>query len=238
MGIKLKRQKPRNFLLSFFYRLDRLIPLSSRKKIRLYLNLEWIFDRLAHEASFKVYAPHEHPIRTKSASFILQQIRPGSIVLDLGCDLGDIAYIIAGKAKEVVGIDYSERAINIAKQRYNRPNLSFVHGEALEYLGSNQKKFDTLILSHILEHLDEPEQFLRKFKDFFEQIYIELPDFDRHYLNQYRLDLGLELVYSDNDHVSEFDRYELNTMLEKCNIEVIRSEYMYGVQKLWCKVLK
>lgn len=235
MGIKLNRKKSKLFILSFCYRIHKLIPLSNKKKFRLYLNLEWIFDRLAHEMSFKVYSPEMHPVRTKSKDFILQKISSESVVLDLGCNLGDIAFIIAEKAKEVVGIDYNSTAIAEANRVYKRENLAFIYGEALEYLERREKKFDTLILSHILEHLDNPGEFLFKFKDYFEWIYIELPDFDKYYLNQYRVDQKLELVYSDSDHVTEFDRYELMELLEKCQIEIVRSEYIYGLQKLWCK---
>jgi SAM-dependent methyltransferase len=173
----------------------------------------------------------------RSREFILQQITDKSVVLDLGCNNGEIADMIAEKAAEVVGIDYLELPVLRARERYKRPNLSFVHAEALEYLKKNAQRFDTLILSHILEHLDEPEEFLKRFKDFFQWIYIELPDFDRHYLNQYRKDMGLKLIYTDDDHVSEFDRYELNEILQRCNLEVVRSEYIYGLQKLWCKTV-
>ena len=235
MGIKLNRKKSKLFILSFFYRIHKLLPLSNKRKFRLYLNLEWIFDRLAHEMSFKIYSPETHPVRTKSKDFILQKISSESVVLDLGCNLGDIGFVIAEKAKEVVGIDYNAKAIAEANRVYKRENLTFICGEALQYLEKREKKFDTLILSHILEHLDNPDEFLFKFKDYFEWIYIELPDFDKYYLNHYRLDQKLELVYTDSDHVTEFDRYELMDLLEKCQIEIVRSEYIYGLQKLWCK---
>ena len=75
-----------------------------------------------------------------------------------------------------------------------------------------------------------------EFKDYFKSIYIELPDFDWYYLNHYRLKLNLRLIYSDDDHVSEFDRNELKTLLDECNIKVVKEEYKYGVQKLWCNV--
>ncbi len=211
------------------------MPLSSKRKFRLYLNLEWIFDRLAHEMSFRIYSPEMHPVRIKSVPFIMQKISNQSIVLDLGCNLGDIAYVIAEKAKEVVGIDYNQSAIDEARRVYKRENLTFIYGEALEYLAKKEKGFDTLILSHILEHLDKPEEFLMNFKNYFEWIYIELPDFDKYYLNHYRVDQKLDLVYTDTDHVSEFDRYELMNLLERCNIEIVRSEYIYGLQKLWCR---
>jgi SAM-dependent methyltransferase len=236
MGIKSTRKKDKNILLSIIYRLQKFLPLRNTTKFKLFLNLEWIFDRLAHEQSFKFYTPGNHPVRQFSKVFILDNIEETSTVLDLGCNLGDISFIIAEKAKEVVGIDYNKNAIEIAKQRHKRHNLKFYNREALEFLKENSKHFDILILSHILEHLDNPKEFLLDFKDYFKQIYIELPDFDRYYLNHYRKDLNLNLIYSDDDHISEFDRNELRTLLNECNIKILKEEYEFGVQKLWCKV--
>lgn len=185
--------------------------------------------------SFKIYTPETHPARQCSKKFILDNIDERSSVLDLGCNLGDISFIIAEKAKKVVGIDYNKKAIEIAKKRYQRRNLEFHYGEALEFLKNSSEHFDVLILSHILEHLDNPEEFLNNFKNNFNSIYIELPDFERNYLNYYRKDLGLKLIYSDNDHISEFDRDELKVLLNNCQLEIIKEEYRYGLIKLWCR---
>ncbi|MCB9163525.1 MAG: hypothetical protein H6592_03675 [Flavobacteriales bacterium] len=87
----------------------------------------------------------------------------------------------------------------------------------------------------MLEHLDGPEEFLQRFKGFFQWIYIEVPDFDKTYLNHYRQLLGSTLIHTDDDHVSEFDREELNAMLQRVGIEVVDAEYRFGVQRLWCR---
>jgi len=236
MGVKLSRQKPKNALNSIIYRLSKLPILSNEKKLRLFLNLEWLFDRLAHETAYKYYNPSNHPARIYSYAYMLEHIKSTDAVLDLGCNLGDISFRIAEKAKKVVGIDYAPKAIEIAKSRYSRENLSFHCAEAYDFLKSNDEKFDVLILSHILEHLDDPKDFLMKFKDFFQYVYIEVPDFERYYLNLYRKDLNTPIIYTDDDHISEFDRREIKTLLQECNIQILDSEFIYGVQKFWCKV--
>ncbi len=234
MGVRLPRKKPRNLLLSVLYRLGKLLPLSRQRKFRLYLDLEWIFDRLALEQSFKVYPEDQHPVRTYTRDFILQRIHPSDRVLDLGCKEGYMSDYIAEKAALVVGMDLDAAAISVAKARYHRENLSFVEGEAGAYLETLDTPFDVLILSHILEHLDEPEAFLLRFKGRFRRIYIEVPDFDRYYLNQYRKDHNVALLYSDNDHVSEFDRTELRALLNACGLRIEQEEYRFGVQRIWC----
>ncbi len=128
------------------------------------------------------------------------------------------------------------KAIEEARRNHNRPNLEFHCTDAVDYLKKNERKFDVLILSHILEHMDDPSEFLDEFKIYFDHVHIELPDFDRSYLNQYRKDLGSELIYTDNDHVSEFDRIELREMLKDRGLVILEAEYRFGMQRLWCKV--
>jgi SAM-dependent methyltransferase len=238
MGIRTTRKKPRQILISIIYRLQKLLPLSNNAKFKLFLNLEWIFDRLSHEISQKFYKPSEWPGRHYSKMFILDNINEEDSILDLGCNTGNISFIVAEKAKEVVGIDYDKKVIDIANQVNKRNNLTFHNREALEFLNENSRHFDILILSHILEHLDNPKEFLLSFKNYFSRIYIEVPDFDRNYLNHYRKDFNMSLIYSDDDHISEFDRDEMRSLLAECGIEISKQEYRYGVQKLWCKVIK
>jgi SAM-dependent methyltransferase len=235
MGIKLQRKKPRMIWGSMLYRLSSIFPLGNVAKQKLFLNLEWMFDRLAHETSFKNFTYENHPVRQYSKPFILSNIRETSVVLDLGCGDGEIANFIAEKAKKVVGVDYNKKRIEIAQKRWQRPNLAFYNREALEFLNNTPDKFDTLILSHILEHLDNPKEFLDKFKSYFQYIFIELPDFEKSYLNYYRKALNVKLIYTDDDHVSEFDRDELKTLVTDCGMEVIKEEYRFGLLKLWCK---
>ena len=238
MGIKLERQKPRHVLLSIAYLLKKILPLSNEKKFKLFLDLEWIFERLAHEESFKIYNADNHPVRASSKSFILEYITNKHLVFDLGCKYGEISNFISEKAKHVTAVDNNRDSIKIAKNRYNRSNLTFEFGDAYDYLSNQDLKFDILILSHILEHLDNPKQFLVKFKHFFKSIYIEVPDFDRNYLSKYRLDNNINLIYSDNDHVTEFDRTELSSLIAECGLKILKEEYRFGVQKLWCQVKK
>jgi SAM-dependent methyltransferase len=236
MGLKLKREKNVIFLVRLLYAINRILPLSKKAKFKLYLNMEWMFDRLSHEYSFKNYQPDDHPVRKHTRKTILDFITGEQSILDLGCNRGDMSVYLADKAKLVVGVDYDAYAINLAKERYKKENLEFICADAYDYLNKTDTSFDILILSHILEHLDDPESFLKKYTPFFKFLYIELPDFDKTLLNQYRLDNKMPLIYMDADHISEFDRYELKDLLKKCNLEIIQAEYIFGLQKIWCKV--
>ena len=85
----------------------------------------------------------------------------GKRVLDVGCGTGELANLIAeAGAKEVIGIDYSSEAINLAKRRYQRVNLSYDCIDVDNLKGT----FDVITLAGVLEHIDKPLSLLKKLK--------------------------------------------------------------------------
>ena len=91
-----------------------------------------------------------------------------------------------------------------------------------------------LVLSHVLEHLDEPEAFLTQFSARFGFVYIEVPDFEGSAHNLLREQFGLELSYADADHISEFGRAELENLAQAAGLRIVDVERIHGVQRLWC----
>lgn len=233
MSLKFTRQKDRHFLLSLVYKIDKLLPLSSRLKLKLYLNLEWIFERMAHEKSFKVF--RNHNIRNDSFKFIERFLLPTQTVLDVGCGSGELSHLLAQHTKHVLGIDHHSDTIHAARKRFSGSNLEFRFVDAQEFLTENKTHFDVLILSHVLEHLETPEIFLLNFKRFFDYIYLEVPDFDRTPLNSYRKEVDATLIYSDSDHIWEFDRKDMGELFHKSGLAVVESEFRFGTQQFWCK---
>ena len=230
------RNKPKSFLLRILYFLNRIIKISDKQKLNIYLDLAWIFHRLSHETAIKYYSSKGMSINRKINVFLLNKIHADYSILDLGCNLGEISFELAKVASHVIGIDQNEVAIKIAKSKYKLPNLEFLNEEAFSYLSENGKKMDVLILSHILEHLDNPAEFILKFKSYFKLVYVEVPDLEATVLNRYRIDLNANFRYMDDDHLVEFDREDLKKFLSNSGLTIIDSEYIYGIQRYWCVV--
>jgi SAM-dependent methyltransferase len=216
------------------YRLHKLPMISDRAKMKLDLDLAWIFSRLAHEMSSQVFPPEQHPLRTNSVDFLRRHLRPEQTVLDLGCKYGVLARLIAPLVEEIVGVDHDAAALGVARRENSADNVSYIDADALEYLTSSKRRFDVLLLSHILEHIDDPDAFLARFAPFFRFVYIELPDFEADYFGHYRTALGSTLNYTDTDHVAEFDRDEIARIIGAAGLEVVDSEFRFGLQKFWC----
>lgn len=239
MGLHLKREKERVVLLTLVYRLSKLLFfLKPKKKLNLFLTLEWIFDRLAHEESFNNFEYDQHPLRFQTINFIKNHINQKDKVIDLGCKFGEMSNALSEFSNKVVGIDNEMKNIEIARLNYKKTNLEFIHDEAFHYLQNCNEKYDVIILSHILEHISEPLDFLKKCVPHTQKIFIELPDYDKTYLNHYRTVLDNKIQYTDADHVWEFDREELMTLVNDAGLKVTESEYRFGVIKIWCETLK
>ena len=85
-------------------------------------------------------------------------------VLDFGCGEGDLSNLISKKkAKMVYALDYSEKAISIAKKRFgSKKNINFQLADATK----DKKKYDVIVMSGVLEHIDKPFVLLKKLLKF------------------------------------------------------------------------
>jgi SAM-dependent methyltransferase len=95
----------------------------------------------------------------KRLKFITDNIRKAlgeeGTILDVGCGNGIISSSLGRLGYGVTGIDVSEKAIQKAKENNNLPN---VHFEVLsaENLQVQNKVYDAIICSEVLEHLHFP----------------------------------------------------------------------------------
>lgn len=219
MGATFARKKPRKLLASVGYRLHRII--GPKRCLNFLLDLEWITHRLAHASAFELGMGS-----TRRNGFLLDAIKPTERVLDLGCGDGRTTSSITAR---VIGIDHDRDAIETARKLH--PDRQFICAEAGDYL-KTAEPFDVLVLSHVLEHLDDPAGFLRTFAPRFARIYVEVPDFEADILNEVRKQRGT-IAYTDEDHIHEFDRREIEQMFAHCGLKVQSREYLFGYMKYW-----
>jgi SAM-dependent methyltransferase len=78
----------------------------------------------------------------------------GSRVLDLACGPGHIAAAAAARGAEVVGVDISERMVELARERH--PAIGFEVGDA-ERLPFPSASFDAVLAGFVFNHLPSPE---------------------------------------------------------------------------------
>lgn len=120
-----------------------------------------------HKAYSATYAPHTRPGLSGRAKGLLEhwsvrrlapQMAAPKRVLDVGCATGDLLLAIkrAGNP-DVTGVEPVEAAVLVAQSR----GLVVHHG-TIESADFADGRFDTVILSHTLEHVTDPAATLRE----------------------------------------------------------------------------
>ena len=92
--------------------------------------------------------------------FTVNQYLSGKTVLDVGCADGVMAKALSGEFR-VTGIDGSKKLIERAQK--NSPTVEFIHTLFEDY--KPKRKFDNIVLSFILEHVEDPIKLLKLSKE-------------------------------------------------------------------------
>lgn len=118
--------------------------------------------------SQKIYdiSPDKVKVNNGTHGIIFSKIKNNSHVLDVGCATGTLGEALhKEKNCTVVGIDYSEKSIEIARQKNSyekllQVNLDNYSGE----LDGYSNYFDCIVLADVLEHLKNPSDLITEFK--------------------------------------------------------------------------
>jgi len=102
-------------------------------------------------------------------------IKVPSDILEIGCGGGGILYPFKQLGCNVTGIDISDNWINFAKDNYGVD----VCKKDIASLAKEGRKYDFIILSHVLEHVPNPVDMLLETKKLLKKngiMYLETPD--------------------------------------------------------------
>ncbi len=87
----------------------------------------------------------------------------GKIILDAGCGVGALSNRISDYARHVTGIDPSGYSIKVAKENFNKSNVTYANMSIEEFARENisdQEKFDCVIANMVLMDTLDLESFL------------------------------------------------------------------------------
>ncbi len=118
------------------------------------INRREFYDARA-EARLRETSRHYQELVRRHFAFL---IPPGVRVLEVGCGIGDL--LAAVKPAQGVGIDFSPKMIELARQRH--PTLEFQVAEAGAF--SAQEPFDYIILSDLVNDLPDVQAVLEQLK--------------------------------------------------------------------------
>lgn len=220
--LSLPRTKQRSLGISVAFRLfaivRRFVP--ARLFLKFLLSTASTSWRLAFELSTEVFGnAFQAQSRGTSEELLARYLPAGGSLLDVGCGEGRWARLAARRAREVVAIDATPSVLEEARrQSRDYPNIHFVAGMLGE--APLEGEFDVALLMHVLEHVDDVDDFLRLASARARHLVIEVPNFEADPLNVARLTLGTPF-HSDADHVREYTVPLLREHLRRNQLEVV-----------------
>jgi 2-polyprenyl-3-methyl-5-hydroxy-6-metoxy-1,4-benzoquinol methylase len=147
-------------------------------------------------------------------------------VVDIACGVGWGAFLLSKTAKEVIGVDLSEIAINTSRKYYNAQNITYVC-DYLHQVGINDSDIDLITSFETIEHIEEPKLLIKEFhrilkKDGF--LLLSTPN-------------GVTFKNSSTDkpfnpfHVEEYDKESLIALFDN-NWEIIEYRGQYPMSNI------
>ncbi|MFH1047620.1 MAG: methyltransferase domain-containing protein [Patescibacteria group bacterium] len=180
-----------------------------------------------------VHSKHRH---IKYHDFFINNLAEGQKVLDIGCGNGVLDKAIADNIERisVVGIELNEKNVEWAKKNSVHPNITFINADVLTY--ALKEKFDVVILSNVLEHIERRVEFLKKVKEKCQPEYflIRVPMYERDWRIPLQDELGLN-YFLDSTHFIEYKIDELHHELAAAGLEIEKLQTNWG--EYWLKAV-
>lgn len=164
-------------------------------------------------------------------------VPPDLRVLDLGCGTGDLLATL--RPSKGVGVDFSERMINIASSKYPKLNFITADVEDSKFINDLEGPFDIIVLSDTIGLLDDCEATLRLLHSVStSDTRIIVSYYSPYWEPLLRLGdkLGLRMPQPEVNYLSTAD---ISNLLHLADFEVIKVEWrqllpkaLFGIGKL------
>ena len=188
-----------------------------------------LISKLAIIANHGIHPKHDI---LKYEEFFLNCIDPADTIVDIGCSSGEVTRVVASKAKKVVGIEIEPKKIAKAKGKKHINNLTYIVGDATNY--TFEDKFDKIILSNVLEHIENRIDFLKKMHTISDTILLRVPMIDRDWITIYKKQLDIEYRL-DKTHYIEYTINSLKKELKESGWNLDSFSIQFG--ECWGKLI-
>lgn len=193
------------------------MPRPSKEKIGAYYKSD---EYYSHQENKKGFVPRLYEaikkINLKHKFRLASRDLPVGKLLDIGCGVGDFLHVAENKGWQCTGVEPSEEAREIARQRIKGDLL---YSEDLEQLPD--QSFDLITMWHVLEHVDDLKWQVAQLQRLIKpngRIVIAVPNYrsyDGRFYNAYWA------AYDVPRHLNHFNRTVLTKMFKTSGLSLV-----------------
>ncbi len=194
-------------------------------------NLEWVINERSIAYDKGIHPKHR---LTNYHNFFIDRINDGEVVLDVGCGQAIVAASIANVRKNclIFGIDINKDNIRKGENLIISKKLKNVKLICGDINDQKELRVDKIILSNVLEHIDNRIEFIENLKLITKAKYflIRVPLFERDWQIPLMRELGIE-YFSDNDHKIEHSIAEFKKEISDSKLIIKEMQTLWG--EIW-----
>lgn len=202
-----------------------------KRLFKLKSKLEWVINERSIAYGKGIHPKHR---LTSYHDFFIERINDGEVVLDVGCGQAIVAANIASVRRKslVYGIDINEENIRKGKNLIKIKKLNNVKLIFGNIIDQPELKVDKVIISNVLEHIDNRIEFIENLKLITKAKYflIRVPLFERDWQIPLMKELGSE-YFSDSDHKIEHSIVEFEKEMSDSKLIITEMETLWG--EIW-----
>ena len=148
-------------------------------------------------------------------------------VLDFGCGNGVLTYLLKcnGFGKNILGVDISRKGIQNAQNFFSKSGLSFKPLD--EFWLKNKERFNVILSSHVFEHINNPDETLKKIQNLSDWFIIEVPLENAFWPNLISTIRRKPRVNNPLGHVNFWSKNSFQHFIENNNYLVVK-DYQYA----------
>lgn len=204
------------------------------------LKLHNLCYKLVSLISIRLEGEHPKHRLIKYKDYFFDRVDNDDVVLDIGSNTGSITFHLSKKAHHCYGIEIDKAHHLIAVKKNNKKNVEFINSDATIYNYSQLMPISVIVMSNVLEHIENREQFLddilRKIswkRNKIPKLLIRVPMIDRDWITLYKHNIGVEWRL-DPTHFVEYTMDELTAELKNVNIFIEDAKVRFGEAYLSC----
>ena len=126
--------------------------------MKRHTNVQTAYDRWSD-----TYDVQQNPLRDLDL-LVLQQLLTdlsGKVVVEAGCGTGKNSQWLAASCQRLIGLDFSQKMLALARQKVQQPNINFLYHDIRQPWPMEAEAADLVLINLVLEHIEQLDPIFR-----------------------------------------------------------------------------